>query len=122
MLCVAFAVASPPSAVAAGKVRVACQDLDGPGVVYRVRPSACSFTCASCDWDIAGTYLFDLRWKRWGRAVTRANGTFGGNGGYEAPARIRLRGRRLCDGRRYYSKGRLVTGGSPVNFALPTPC
>ena len=122
----AFAAAVPPfsvDAAAASKARVACQDLSGPGFRYLVRPKRCSFTCASCNPDQAGTVLVGLGWERWGAKKTGAAGTFAGNMGYRAQAHIRLRHRVRCDGRRYYSRAWMrISDDPPIRFKLPTPC
>ena len=93
-----LAVAAP-SAPSPAKAVVTC--LDARGTPARVvKPKACTFVLKGVeDVGAARVTLAQIRWRRWGTAVTTGTGTFVGNMGARSGGTVRLSRLKPCSGR-----------------------
>jgi hypothetical protein len=115
-------LAAPASAAA--KTYVPCSKDGGVSVTLKLKPRKCDFTYLHNPLALGGRAV-GLKWRGWGRRVTRARGTgvaLHGNpdGSFDRfPVRVRLSRRVSCGGRRIYTRVTMKDGDDRRSWSVP---
>jgi hypothetical protein len=117
-----LSIAAPAPATA--KTYVPCSKGGGVSISLKVKPRKCDFTYLHNPLALAGRAV-SLKWRRWGRRVTRARGTgialHADRDGHfrRFPVRVRLSRRAACGGRRIYTRVTMIDQDDRRTWSVP---